>query len=150
MGLIVVESTLVAYAARKRLADWKQGHLHRMMDVLAAEKNDLLEADGAVCATQALIALGYATREGARIVIYTPQREVEARRFFLYRGYPLTQEPWKAFVEKNPGAAYLTTSVLKRTAPTDVQPRFVRVPQLGLTPQHAAEALELLNTGRLA
>lgn len=120
------------------------------MDVLAREHDELLEADGAVYSATALHSLAYARAAGAQVAVYTPQHEGGARRFFMYQGIPLVQEPWKQLVERNPGAAYLTTIALKRSAPLDVHPRFTRLPQLGLMPLHVAEALDLLNIRRLA
>lgn len=150
MSLIIVESTVVAYAGRKRLADWKRGQLQRMAEVFVREHDELRETDGAVYSATAVQALAYARAAGAHVAVYTPQHEAGARRFFMYQGIPLVQEPWSRFVERNPGAAYLTTAVLKRSAPRDVQPRFTRLPQLGLTPLHVAEALDLLNIRRPA
>jgi hypothetical protein len=66
----------------------------------------------------------------------------------MYQGIPLVQEPWRHLVERNPGAAYLTTIALKRSAPPGMHPRFTRLSQLGLMPLHIAEALDLLNIRR--
>lgn len=148
LGLIVVESTVVAYAAQPRLAAWKRGQLHRMMDVLVREHDELREADGAVYSATALHALGCARAAGAPIAVYTPQHESGVRRFFMSQGIPLVQEPWRRLVERNPGAAYLTTIALRRSAPPDVHPRFKRLTQLGLTPLHVTHALDILNIRR--
>lgn len=150
MGLIIVESTVAAYAAQPRLAAWKRGQLHRLIEVIVREHDELTEADGAVYSATALHALAYARAAGAQVAVYTPQHEAGARRFFLYQGFPLAQEPWRQLVERNPGAAFLTTIALKRSAPLDVHPRFTRLTQLGLTPMHVAQALDLLNIRRPA
>ncbi|EXJ50542.1 hypothetical protein [Microbacterium sp. MRS-1] len=152
MGLIIVESTVVAYAAQPRLAAWKRGQLQRLMEVIVREHDELLEADGAVYSATALHALTYARAAGAQVAVYTPQHEAGARRFFMYQGIPLVQETWTHLVERNPGAAYLTTVLLKRSAPLDVHPRFspTRLTHLGLTPLHVAQALDLLNIRRPA
>lgn len=147
MGLIIVESTVVAYAGRT-LREWRPGHLHRLMDVFIREHDELRAADGAVYSATALHAIAYARAAGAHIAVYTPQHESGVRRFFIYQGIPLVQEPWRRLVEHNPGAAYLTTIALKRSAPPDVHPRFTRLTQLGLMPLHIAEALDLLNIRR--
>jgi len=102
-----------------------------------------------VYSATAVQALAYARAAGAHVAVYTPQHEAGARRFFMYQGIPLVQEPWSRFVERNPGAAYLTTAVLKRSAPRDVHPRFTRLAQLSLAPLHVAQALDLLNIRRL-
>ncbi|KQM36829.1 hypothetical protein [Microbacterium sp. Leaf203] len=148
MGLIIVESTVIAYAAQPRLAGWKRGQLQRLAEVIVREHDGLLEADGAVYSATALQALAYARAAGAHVAVYTPQHEAGARRFFMYQGIPLVQEPWKRFVERNSGAAYLTTIALKRSTSPDVHPRFTRLTQLGLTRLHVAEALDLLNIRR--
>jgi len=52
VSLIIVESTVVAYAGRKRLADWKRGQLQRMAEVFVREHDELRETDGAVVPRQ--------------------------------------------------------------------------------------------------
>jgi hypothetical protein len=146
-GLIVIESTVVAFAGR-RLRDYRPGHLARFADVLIRDGDELLESDEVVYSATALRALHLARARGARLAVYTPQHEGPARRFFMYQGVPLVQESWASLVERNPGAAYLTTVHSKRRSPADIQPRFISMLQLSLTPVRVAEALDLLNIRR--
>ena len=142
-GLVIIESTIIALAARP-LGEWQPGHLHRIAALTAC--GSLGEDRGLIHATEALTEIWALQAVGHRVAVWRPENERKAStKFWEGDGISVLDGTWRGAVSAHPDAAFIVPPSKKHRSDPAYRVRMTTASILNLPPRATRAAAAILD-----
>lgn len=141
-GLVVIESTVIALAARP-LAEWQPGQLHRIAALTAC--GQLGDDQGLIHATEALTEIWALQTVGYSVAVWRPEKERKASTTFWEKeGVAVLDGTWRSTVSAHPAAAFIVPPSKRHRSDPAYRMRMTTASILNLPPRATRAAAATL------
>lgn len=141
-GLVIIESTVIAVAARP-LADWQPGQLGRIAALVAQKR--IGDDDGHLHSTDALAEVAALQLAGYEVAVWRPEKERAAStRFWEREGIEVLDSTWRLAVDQHADAAFIVAPSKRHRSDPAYRDRMTTGSILNLPPRATRAAAAIL------